>query len=164
MDTQSLSGIGLLLGAGFLLLPVQGALSVTGAALASAKNTAALAWSGVAGVGVFILASWLQQGGQLVGLMAALVLAYGAVLAVQCGCLAVRHGISWFAFLSDRRLYLPIAAVSGLFALLAGFFELFEAVRRQGLLMFALSLSALGGMILLASAEIRQSVFSRFAK
>lgn len=163
MDAQALAGIESLLVTGFLLLLVQGALSVTSAALASAQNTAALAWSGVAGVLVFVSALSLRDGG-LTMLMAAMVLAHGAVLAAQCVSLGMRHGIGWGTFLSDKRLYYPAAAASAAFAILSGLFDMFETTRWQALVMFTLCMSAMGGMVLLASTEIRQAIFSRFAK
>jgi len=163
MDAQALAGIESLLDVGFLLLLVQGTLSVTSAALASARNTAALAWSGVAGVLVFVLALSVQDR-DLTMLMAAMVLAHVAVLAAQCVSLGMRHGIDWGSFLSDKRLYYPVAAVLAAFAILSVLFDMFETTHWQALVMFALCMPAMGGIVLLASAEIRQAIFSRFAK
>jgi len=93
-----------------------------------------------------------------------MVLAHVAVLAAQCVSLGMRHGIDWGSFLSDKRLYYPVAAVLAAFAILSVLFDMFETTHWQALVMFALCMPAMGGIVLLASAEIRQAIFSRFAK
>lgn len=162
MDASSLAGIESLLGVGFLLLLVQGVISITSAALASARSTGTLVWSGLAGLLVFILGGVLSnEYGQLKTLMCAMVSAYGVVLVLQCCTLSVRHRVRWSVFLFDGCLWYPVIAVLSTFTILAGIYSRFEVNHWQGLMLVVLSGLVMSCVVLMASPEIKRVVISK---
>lgn len=159
MDERSLTVIAQLLTAGLPLLILQGAISITSAALASAKSSGVLAWSGVSGVFVFsVAATLLSEYGKLNTLMYAMVLAYFAVLMLQSFNLNMRHSVQWKSFLADSHFYYPVAAVLATFALLASLFDRLQINHWQGLALAISSMVVLSGAVVAASPEIRRIV------
>lgn len=159
MDEQSITVIAQLLTAGLPLLILQGAISVTSAALASAKNSVPLAWSGVSGVFVFVAAATLLgEYGKLNTLMYAMVLAYFTVFMLQSYTLSLRHAVEWGPFLTDRRLYFPVIAVLAMFALLASLFDRIQINHWRGVALAVLSVVVLSSTTVAASPEIRRIV------
>ena len=166
MDMFALAGIERLLEVGFLLLLVQGMLSITSAALASAKNSGALAWSGLAGLLVFLLVGGiaLKQSTEPRILMLAMVMAYSAVLLSQCGVLTVKHQVHWRTFWLDGRLWYPVIAVLLTFTPIAWISGKFTINHWQGLFLAAFSMSLMGGAALIGSSEMRRIIFNKLGR
>lgn len=165
MDATSLAGIESLLEIGFLLLLVQGVISITSAALASARSTGTLVWSGLAGLLVFIVGGVLSnEYGQLKALMCAMVAAYSVVLILQCCTLSVRHQFRWSVFLFDRCLWYPVIAVLSVSVILAGIYSRFELNHWQGLVLVILSGLVMSFAVLMTSPEIKHVVITKLKR
>jgi len=162
MDSASLDGVAKLTTVGFVLLLLQGGISITSAALASAKGMRMIAWSGL--VGMLAFASMaiisIRQGGLIV-LMYALILAYSLVLLIQMYELGEKHHIRWKLFMADTNLNFPLLAVLSAFAMLSLLFDRFQENPWIGLSLAAMFTIVLSVVVLAASSEIKHKIFRR---